>query len=50
MKKKNLRLLNLNKKTISILKLKRIKGGTNNGTKTLGSGTEGFAETYQCSE
>ncbi|QHI38523.1 hypothetical protein IMCC3317_39160 [Kordia antarctica] len=44
MKTKNLKPLNLNKKTVSVIKLYRIKGGTNGGTRTL----EGFAETNEC--
>ncbi|MEM6719391.1 MAG: hypothetical protein AAF611_08765 [Bacteroidota bacterium] len=45
MKKKNLKLLNLNKKTISIVKLTKIKGGTNGLTiRTQGN----LAETDDC--
>lgn len=45
MKKKNFKLLNLNKKTVSVIKLKKIKGGTNGLTlRTQG----GLAETDQC--
>lgn len=48
MKKENLKLLKLNKKTISVLKLYRIKGGTNETTQTLADPTDGFAETNRC--
>ncbi|WP_156168872.1 hypothetical protein [Kordia jejudonensis] len=48
MKKKNLRILNLNKKTVSSLKLNKINGGTNGGTKTLGNVTTGFVESDKC--
>jgi len=45
MKKKNFKLLNLNKKTVSVIKSGKIKGGTNGGVKTLANGTDGFSET-----
>ena len=48
MKKKNFKLLNLNKKTVSVIKLKKIKGGTNTGTKTQGNVTTGIADTTNC--
>ncbi|WP_156168402.1 hypothetical protein [Kordia zhangzhouensis] len=48
MKKKNFKTLNLNKKTVSSIKLNKIKGGTNGGTRTLGNGTGGYVETDEC--
>lgn len=45
MKKKNFKLLNLNKKTVSIIKLKSIKGGTG---RTLTGNVTGIAETDNC--
>lgn len=45
MKKKNLKTLNLNKKTVSSIKLKKIKGGTNGGTLRT---QEGYAQTDEC--
>ncbi|WP_298510459.1 hypothetical protein [uncultured Kordia sp.] len=46
MKKKNFKLLKLNKKTISVIKLTKIKGGTD--LTLAGNVTGGFAETDQC--